>query len=97
MDTTVLDQIIDKYENPENNILAILHDAQNECDGLHREEARYLAKRLKIPFAQIHEMLNRESRAKLLARIPGAPRPEEGPIRKPAPKPKADKTDTTEE
>lgn len=86
MDFTKLDNIIDKYEVPETNVLAILHEVEVECEGIHREEARYLAKRLKIPFAQIHEMLNRESRAKLLARIPGAPRAEEGPIKKPAPK-----------
>jgi len=56
MDKAEIDKILEKYENSQSQIIAILHEIQDVERYLPEEDLRYIAKKLGMPASQIYHI-----------------------------------------
>jgi NADH:ubiquinone oxidoreductase subunit E len=53
-----IDRIVSKFPEAKGNLIAILHEIQNEFRYLPEEELRYLSKEIDVPMTQIYSIAN---------------------------------------
>ncbi len=58
MEKEKMDQIIAKFPETKGNLIAMLHEMQNEFRYLPEEELRYLSKMTDVPMTQIYSIAN---------------------------------------
>ncbi|MBU0987209.1 MAG: NAD(P)H-dependent oxidoreductase subunit E, partial [Proteobacteria bacterium] len=58
MEKEKIDQIIIKFPEIKGNLIAILHEIQNEFRYLPEEELRYLSQKINVPMTHIYSIAN---------------------------------------
>ncbi len=58
MDVATVDAILSKFPETKGNLIAILHEVQNQFRYLPEEELRYISKKTGIPITQIYSIAN---------------------------------------
>ena len=58
MDVVAMNKILDKFPEPEGNLIAILNEIQNHFQYLPEVELRYISRKLEIPITLIYSLAN---------------------------------------
>ena len=58
MEKEVIDRIISKFPETKGNLIAMLHEIQNEFRYLPEEELRYLSRKINVHMTQIYSIAN---------------------------------------
>ena len=58
MDVVKINSILSKFPETRGNLIAILHEMQNEYHYLPEEELRYISKKIEVPLTQIFSIVN---------------------------------------
>lgn len=58
MDIAKIDSILSMFPETKGNLIAILHEMQNEYHYLPEEELRYISKKINVPMTQIYSIAN---------------------------------------